>query len=707
MSLTLGASCIFGVTAAPATDLTAKVDPRIGTGGHGHVFYGANVPFGLVQLGPSQRVKGWDWCSGYHESDTTLLGFSHTHLSGTGIGDLGDILMMPNTTREFGETTFSHSDETCTPGYYRLRLPQQAVTAELTATTHTGMHRYTPHNPADSVYVLIDTQYGIGWDAHTSSNIRRTGDATLSGYRNSKGWAPDQRIYFTTQFSRPIASYTYDEAGRAVCAFAPSESPLIAKVGISAVSESGAAANLSAENPYWDFDAVKQSAVNDWNRNLARIDITTSDPRIERIFYTSMYHSMFAPMTFSDVTGQYRGADGKIYTSPEYPVYTLFSLWDTYRAAHPLYSLIIPEMQPALTETFINIYRQQGKLPVWHLHGNETDCMIGNPGAIVLADLTLKGFAKDPEQAYEALRASSLLTERSMGAMQQYGYVPYDAPDCEESVARGMEYAIAYDAVAKVAAKLGKTEDAARFATLGKAYTHYFDPALGFMRGKSMDGKFRDEDYNPFKAAHRADDYCEGNGWQYIWLVPHDPQGLIKLFGGKRPFMAKLDQLFTATGDLGDEASPDISGLIGQYAHGNEPSHHVLYLYNYAGAPHKAAPLLRKVMNEMYRDLPDGLCGNEDVGQMSSWYILSSIGLYQVEPASGKYVIGTPIVDKATLNVGQGRTFTVSTVNNSPQNIYVQKATLNGKPLKRNYVDFSEIAQGGNLVLHMGNSIRN
>lgn len=687
---------------AQATDRLKYVDPNIGTGGHGHVFLGANVPSGMVQLGPSQIVKGWDWCSGYHDSDSTLVGFSHVHLSGTGIGDLGDVLFMPSTDRNFNQTTFAKSTTEAKPGSYFTVLPEKKMIVGLTATERTGMHMYKPMNSHDSVFVKVNLRYGIGWDNRKFSSVKQTGPASLSGYRLSRGWAPDHRMYFVAQFSRSIANISYKGDSIAICAFAPSAQPLLAKVGVSAVSEAGAAANLVAENPGWDFMAVKTAAENKWRKTLGRIDARSSDPVTLRKFYTALYHALFAPVLFSDVNGDYRGADGKIYNDPANANYSIFSLWDTYRAAHPLYTLIMPERQADFANTFINIYRQQGKLPVWHLHGNETNCMVGNPGVIVLADLLSKGFVADTAAAYEAMRNTMMLDERSMDDLRKYGYIPYNGTDTTESVAKGMEYAIAYDALAKTAEKLGKADDAEYFGRLGRSYREYFDPKLGFMRGKSTDGKFRQEEYNPFKTTHRADDYCEGNGWQYIWLAPQDPHGLIDLFGSEGKFTSKLDQLFKAEGDLGEDASPDISGLIGQYAHGNEPSHHVLYLYNYAGQPAKAAPLLRYVMSDLYRDQPDGLCGNEDVGQMSSWYILSAMGLYQVEPVGGKFVIGTPVLDSATLQLGNGKTFTINAVNNSDKNIYVQSATLDGKPLKRSYITFDEIRRGGELRLVMG-----
>lgn len=699
-------SCISADT--PTSCKLQYVDARIGTGGHGHVFYGANVPFGLVQLGPSQVVKGWDWCSGYHDSDSTLLGFSHTHLSGTGIGDLGDFLFTPaaGTLPATTPTPFSKDKTTVTPGYYRTEIPDNNITVELTATEHTGMHRYTAHSPSDTIYLRLNLRYGIGWDKAQQAELRTTGAASLSGYRISRGWAPDHHAYFTVQFSRPISAMVYESKDVVLCKFAPNPhsatNSITAKVGISAVSEPGAAANLVAENPYWDFDAVKAEAHKKWGNALNRVDFHSDDPAAMRKFYTALYHTMFAPVLFSDVNGDYRGADGKIHSNPSMPTYSIFSLWDTYRAAHPLYSLILPEMQPALAQTFVNIYKEQGRLPVWHLHGNETDCMVGNPGAIVLADLLLKGMVPDAEEAYKALRETMMGNDRSLDELRQYGYIPYDGRLTKENVAKGLEYAIAFDAVAKAAAKLGKEEDAELFGRLGQSYREYFDPRLGFMRGKSKDGKFRNEPYSPFLTAHRDDDYCEGNGWQYTWLVPHDPRGLISLFGSDKKFLNKLDSLFIVQGDLGSEASPDISGFIGQYAHGNEPSHHTLYLYNYAGRPDKAAPYLRQVMTDLYHDQPDGLCGNEDVGQMSAWYILSALGLYQVEPAGGKYVIGTPVCSRASIQTGNDKTFTVEALNNSDKNIYVQSAQLNGRPLHRSWLTHAELTAGGTLTLQMG-----
>ena len=437
-----------------------------------------------------------------------------------------------------------------------------------------------------------------------------------------------------------------------------------------------------------------------WNRELSKAKIETQDSVARRIFYTAMYHTMTAPSVFSDVNGEYRGADGKIHQG-DFTNYTTLSLWDTYRAAHPLMTLIHTDMLSDMAQTFINIYRQQGRLPVWHLMGNETDCMVGNPGIPVLADLVLKGYVKDKEAAYEALKQTALKEERGLGLLKKYGYLPYDKDPEMETVAKGLEYALADACIAKVARLLGKKADATYFERRSKSYRKYFDKQTGFMRGIGSDGKFR-KPFNPFSTVHRQDDYTEGNAWQYTWLVPHDVHGLVRLFGSEKNFVTKFDSLFVVSGDLGDNASPDISGLIGQYAHGNEPSHHVLYMYNYVGQPWKAARLLRQTMKEMYKDDYDGLSGNEDVGQMSAWYVLSAMGLYQVEPAGGKYIIGSPLFDSAEMNVGKGKSFRIVCKDNSKENIYVQSALLNGKPYSKSYIRYEDMIKGGVLELQMG-----
>lgn len=686
------------------TDLTSFVDPYIGTGGHGHVFLGANVPYGMVQLGPSQKVKGWDWTSGYHYSDSTLLGFSHTHLSGTGIGDLGDVLFFPSLNSGDTVAKFKHENEITRPGYYKVVLDQNGIETELTATNRTGIHRYTFPENTDTAYLTINLKYGIGWDKAVKTGFNVENDSTISGYRYSSGWAVDHKLYFTAQFSQPFKVVEENDEIMKL-AFRWEGNPLIAKVGISPVSTQNAYTNLIEETEGKSFDMIAEDAKRSWNDQLSKIEIRTPNEEDKVKFYTALYHTMFAPATFSDVNGDYRGADGKIYnTEGKFTNYTIFSLWDTYRTAHPLATLIHPEKQADYINTFLNIYEQQGKLPVWHLHGNETDCMIGNPGVIVMGDLIMKGFVKDTLEAYKSMLGSSMLDERSMGALKQYGYIPYDSEGGDESVAKGLEYAIADNAVAKVAGMIGESEDADYFLSRAKSYRKYFDPATGFMRGLSKEGKFREENYNPVATTHRADDYCEGNGWQYVWLVPQDPHGLIELLGSEDSFVAKLDSLFVADGELGEEASPDISGLIGQYAHGNEPGHHTVYLYNYVGQPYKAAPLLRYIMNDLYTTGTDGLSGNEDVGQMSAWFVLSSLGLYQVDPTGGDFIFGTPLYDEAKVNLGNGKELEIVAHNNSPENIYVQGVIFNGKPYEKSYIEYEKIKNGGKIEFQMGNT---
>ena len=686
-------------TAWAANDYTQYVNPWIGTGGHGHVFLGANVPWGYVQLGPTENTRGWDWCSGYHISDSVLIGFGHQHLSGTGIGDLGDFAFLPVARSGQRDIIFSHGAETVTPGYYAISLHDPNVFVELTATKRCGFHRYT-YSPTTPVCRLaIDLKQGIGWDSMTKAGLEQVDATTLKGYRMSKGWAVDQRDYFYVRFSKPVTMTALDSV-RWEFTFSNGNEPLLVKVGLSAVSEDNARLNLEKEIPGWDFNGCVAQARQQWNDELSQIQIEASDANARTIFYTAMYHTMTAPSVFNDVNGDYRGADGKIHKG-DFQNYTTFSLWDTYRSAHPLMTLIHPDMLSDIGETLINICRQQGKLPVWHLMGCETDCMVGNPGVIVLGDLVLKGKVKDPKAAFEAMKKSCMLDERGMDLLKQYGYLPYDKNQSIETVSKTLEYAIADDAVARVAKMLGYNADYKYFYNRSKSYRKLFDSKLQFMRGRSADGKFR-EPFNPFHAAHEQDDYTEGNAWQYTWLVPQDPHGLVSLFGSEASFVNKLDSLFFVEGDMGAEASPDISGLIGQYAQGNEPSHHVIYFYDYVGQPWKAAKLLRRTFSEMYRNDPDGLCGNEDVGAMSAWYVLSSMGLYQVEPASGKYVFGTPLFDKATLNVGNGRTFTIKATDNSDKNMYVQRVLLNGKNYTRSYINYNDITRGGTLEFVMG-----
>ena len=696
-ALTFCCGVVGAIAATPS--LTQYVNQYVGTGGHGHTFMGANVPFGLVQLGPTEPTRGWDWCSGYYYDDNELIGFGHMHLSGTGIGCLGDIAFLPVTDSKQTSTRFSHDNEKVHPGYYSVLLTNPNVLVELTATERCGFHRYTFKDGAKP-QLALDLSQCIGWDKLNDCLLTQESATRLTGFRRSNGWAADRRIYFDIEFSQPVTVCRLDSMERVLITVADATKPLLVKVALSPVNIDKAKLNMKAELAGWDFDAAVKAADEAWNRQLSRIEIQTSDLTKKRVFYTAMYHLMTSCSKFNDVDKEYRGADGKVHKA-DFDNYTTLSLWDTYRAAHPLMTVAFPDMQRDFANTFINIYRQQGRLPVWHLMGSETDCMVGNPGAIVLADLTMKGFVDDKELALEALKTTQLKEERSLGLLKKYGYIPWNLEPENETVAKALEYCEADDGVAKVAKMLGKTDDYNYFFNRSRSYKKYYDPATRFLRAIDTDGKFR-VPFNPFFAEHRTNDYTEGNAWQYTFLVPHDVKGLISLFGSDKAFLTKLDSLFIAEGYAGDNASPDMSGMTGQYAHGNEPSHHVIYMYNYVGRPDKAAPLLRKMMSEMYLDQPDGLSGNEDVGQMSAWYVISSLGLYQVDPVGGRFVIGSPIFDKATVSVGQGKTFTVVARNNSDRNIYVQSARLNGKTLNNSYIDFADIRRGGTLELTMG-----
>ena len=714
----------FSPLQATETDYTRFVDPNIGTGAHGHVFMGANVPYGFVQLGPTSIPQTWDWCSGYHISDSTVIGFSHTHLSGTGIGDLFDITVMPvvgNVTYARGEEKtpgsglWSYADrskQSAAPGYFKTFLSRYGVTAEMTATTRVGFHKYTFPTSSESG-IVIDLQNGGCWDKATETFIQVLNDHSICGYRYSKGWANDQRIFFYAEFSKPFKKFRLIADGKEIdglsanaealygrAEFDTNENePVYVKVALSPTSTWNAQKNMQAELPGWDFNGTIAQAKESWNKELSRIDITTSNASDKKIFYTSLYHTMVAPSVFCDVNGDYYGADHKMHQGANFTNYTTFSLWDTYRAAFPLMTLIHADRVPDIINTMLHIYKGQGKLPVWHLMGCETDCMVGNPGSPVLADALLKGFKGFVKNlAFEAIKTSAMLDERGLKDYKKYGYIPCDSGP--ESAAFTMEYAIADWAAAQAAKELGKTDDYTYFLKRSKAYTYLFDPSVGFMRGRKADGTFH-APFNAFHSAHRADDFCEGNAWQYTWLVPHDVDGLINCFGSKEKFLQKLDSLFIVHGDAGKDASPDISGLIGQYAHGNEPSHHVLYFYTMVGQPWKTADKVRQVLRTLYTDKPDGISGNEDVGQMSSWYILSSMGFYQVEPAGGRYFFGSPLFDNVSMKV-PGGTFTIKALKNSDGNKYIQKIRLNGKDYRKSWIDYKDIVKGGTLELVMG-----
>ncbi|HJD93073.1 MULTISPECIES: GH92 family glycosyl hydrolase [Bacteroides] len=722
-------ACNQSTPVAEVPNLTQYVDPYIGSGDHGHVFVGANVPYGMVQLGPTNIHTGWDWVSGYHYSDSTIFGFSHLHLSGTGIGDLLDILVMPTTGSpklakgdDSGYDSgmyslFNRKNEVVKAGYYGVKLDRYNIGVELAATERVGFHKYT-FPKADDAAVVINLADALNWDESLEGYLVQEDETTVSGYRYSKGWAADQKVFFTAKFSKPLKGFELYEGetlaegkkgltaklvyGRALFDTEENED-IYLKLAVSPVSIENAKLNMEEELPEWDFNATVTDADVKWNNELQKAIIESTDQSVLRNFYTAHYHTMIAPSLFCDVNNDYRGADGKNYNNEIFKAHTTFSLWDTYRAAHPLMTIIHPEQVPDMINSMLYIFKEQGKLPVWHLVGNETDCMVGNPGIPVVADAYLKGFEGfDRDLAYQALKESALQDDRGLDQYKVFGYIPYDK--ASESVASGLEYALADWAVAQVAKERGETEDYEYFLNRSNSFKSYFDKSIGFMRGIDSKGNFRPGELDPYHSKHREDDYTEGNAWHYRWLVPQNVNGLVDLMGGEDVFIQNLDTLFLLSTELSGDASPDISGLIGQYVQGNEPSHHILYMYPYVGQQWKTAQRVREVLTTLYFDAPAGLSGNEDCGQMSAWYMLSALGFYQVEPAGGRYIFGSPIVDKATLNVGNGNVFTILANNNSKENIYIQSVTLNGQPYTKSFIEFDDIAAGGELVFEMGNT---
>ncbi len=717
--------CIFaGYVLSPAqgADLLKYVDPYIGTGGHGHTFLGASVPFGAIQVGPNNNHKGWDWCSGYHYSDSVNIGFSHLHLSGTGCTDLGDILLMPVVGEAKLETgsddnpesgyasRYRHETETASPGYYSVMLDRYNVRVELAATERVAMHRYCyPAGTDDKV--IINPVTGNG-DSIREAYLEKIDDSTIGGYRFSQGWASDQRVFFAIKLQTPAASFDiYDGNNKldsvsgkgrgikGVINLASSSRPVLIKLAISPVSIENALANIDAELSDWNFDGVVDQAQQKWNEQLNKFQVK-ADQKTSTIFYTAMYHSMISPVLFNDANGDYRGTDKKVYKNPGFENYSIFSLWDTYRTQHPLLTLYQPERVNDMVNSMLAIYQQQGILPIWHLLGNETGTMVGYHAVPVIVDAYFKGFRDyDVELAFKAIKDSAMNDRKGVKFLKEMGYIPGDKEN--EAVAKSMEYAIDDHCIALMAKDLGKTEDYEYFLNRSKVYTKYFDKDIQFMRGVMADGSWRSP-FDPIASRHREDDYCEGNAWQYTWLVPHDPYGLIDLFGSEKAFVTKLDTLFNMSSDLGEGASSDISGLIGMYAHGNEPSHHIIYMYAFAGQQWKSAQRVRQVLDTMYSDKIDGLSGNEDCGQMSAWYMMSAMGFYPVHPANGVYVFGSPAVDELTLNLPGGKKFTIIAHDNSKDNIYIQSVKYNGKPYSKSYITYDMIASGGKLEFQMG-----
>ena len=719
--------CAFGCTGTDKPEVinpVAYVDPYIGTGGHGHTFLGVTAPFGAVQIGPNNINKGWDWCSGYHYSDSIVIGFSHLHLNGTGCSDTGDILFMPYTGKARTQpgtqqdplagyaSYYSKDNERALPGYYEVLLKTHRTKVELTASDRVAFHRYTFPKDVEK-HVMINLKDANGDDRPTDTYLEQINDTVIRGYRYSTGWSKKQQIYFSAVFSQPVHLTLYHDsvqvAGNRLqgldvkgnVAVAPVVEELGVKVGISPVSMENAMDNIGQEIKDWNFENIVAETTGKWNAELSKLQVETTDTVAKRIFYTALYHAFMQPIMFNDCSGEYRGTDKNIYGDPGFTNYTVFSLWDTYRAAHPLYTLVQPERVPDFINSMLGIYELQGRLPVWHLYGSDTNEMIGIQSVPVIADAILKdvkGF--NYERAYQAMKASMISDYKGLSYVTDLEYIPADKEN--ESVAKGLEYAIADWGVAQVARKLGKTEDYEYFSKRALAYQNYWDKDTHFFRGKNRDGSWVTP-FNPVHSTHRNDAYCEGNGWQYTWLVPHDVEGLISLFGSKEAFVSKLDSLFLVNEDLGDAASPDISGLIGQYAHGNEPGHHTVYLYSFVGQQWKTAEKVDYILSHMYSDLPDGLQGNEDCGQMSSWYVFSALGFYPVNPSDGMYVFGRPIFDKVVLKLPENKVFEIRANNNSAENKYIQSIELNGQPYNKLYISHADIMAGGTLVFTMGN----
>ena len=708
-------------------DYESFVNPLIGSGGHGHVFVGASVPHGMVQLGPNNLTKGWDWCSGYHDSDSTIIGFAQTHLSGTGIADLGDIIFMPtgkieplniNDTLSFANyyySTFDKSTEKTAPSYYSVNLKRYNITTELTATKRVGIQKYTfPLNTESNVILNLEesVQSLMARKGTLNSEIKILNDSTVAGFRLSDEWAKDHKVYFTTVFSKPILKHQFLKANKlisgynvngtrlnAILNFRNDGKPLLVKTGISYVSEKGAAENLKAELSGWNFEQVRLDAKAAWNKSLSVFQFESKDSIAKQQFYTALYHTQIAPSLFNDVSGEYRGADGKIYKNNDFTPYTIFSLWDTYRAAHPLYTLT-DENVADYANSMLAIQQQQGTMPVWHLAGNETGTMVGYHSIPVVVDAYLKGFKISEDKVWDAIKGFKDYNDLGLRDNRNQDYISAEKEPW--SVAKGLEYAIDSYSIAKFAQKTDKTEAYQTYLSDSKNYKNYFDQRVGFMRGKLSDGTWR-ADFNPYKSIHMEDDYVEGNAWQYTWLVPHDVEGLINLFGSENSFANKLDSLFTVKSELNEGASIDITGMIGQYAHGNEPSHHILYLYPFIGQQWKTAEKVRQVFNIFYKATPDGLIGNEDCGQMSAWYIFSSLGFYPVNPVNGMFVFGSPIADEASITLNNGKNFKIIAINNNNQNKYIQSIKLNGKRYTKSYIMYNDIMNGGLLEYTMGN----
>ncbi|WP_339751938.1 GH92 family glycosyl hydrolase [uncultured Winogradskyella sp.] len=684
------------------------VNTFIGTGGHGHTYPGATMPFGMMQLSPDTRLDGWDGCSGYHYTDEYIYGFSHTHLSGTGISDYGDVLLMPTNEHNFHNGAdgkkgyrahFSHDNEVAEPGYYKVHLDSTNIDVELTVSNRSGIHKYQ-FSSAENQYVILDL---VHRDKVLDAKIEKISETEIVGYRYSEAWAKDQRLFFAIKTSHPFndmlqspPDFEIPGARRTSLSFInPNNEPVIIKVGISAVDIDGARKNLEAEVLNKDFETVKSEAQNTWETQLEKIVIESDDIDKKTNFYSALYHTMLAPQLYQDVDGRYRGMDLKIHETKDFDYYSVFSLWDTYRAAHPLYTIIEQDKTTDFINTFLAKYDEGGIMPMWDLAGNYTDCMIGYHAVPVVADAYLKGIrGYDTEKAFEAMKHSATRDKFGLEAYKKYGFIPVDEES--ESVSKTLEYAYDDWTIAQMAKAMGKSEDYKTYIQRAQYYKNVYDPETQFMRGR-----FRNTWFAPFDPYEVNFNYTEANSWQYSFYVPQDVSGFINLLGGKDILEAQLDELFSAKTETSGRDQSDITGLIGQYAHGNEPSHHMAYLYNFVNKPHKTQEKVHQILTELYKNDPDGVSGNEDCGQMSAWYVLSSMGFYSVTPGSNQYIIGTPLFDKATINLENGKQFTIVANNVSDTKKYIEYVKLNGTELNKTFLNHNDIVSGGTLEFTM------
>ncbi len=682
--------------------LTSFVNPFIGTGGHGHTYPGASLPFGMMQLSPDTRLDGWDGCSGYHYSDNKIYGFSHTHLSGTGVSDYGDILLMPTNKTNFNNgadgqdgyrNDFRHSNETASPGYYEVQLDSPQIQVRLSVNYRSGIHQYHFLEQGPQV-VILDLDHR---DEVLSAAIDVENDTMITGHRHSKAWAENQKLFFAIEFSKPIkrvetpdgdaiknhkASFHFEEELGSV---------IEVKVGLSAVDIEGAKKNLEKEIGSKTFEQIRIEADEIWNNQLNKIQVDALDIDQKVNFYTAMYHSSLAPNLYQDIDGRYRGMDLNIHKTNDFEYYTVFSLWDTYRANHPLFTIIEEERTNDFIQTFLAKYQEGGIMPIWDLSGCYTGCMIGYHAVPVIADAYLKGINDyDTRLAYKAMKHSAAQDHLGLSYYRQFGFIPVEFES--ESVSKTLEYAYDDWTIAQMAKELGETDDYDYYIERAQSYKNVFDPESQFMRAR-----FQNKWFGPFDPYEVNFNYTEANAWQYSTYVPQDVSGLIQLHGGSEDFGAHLDQIFTAEKDLAGRNQVDITGLIGQYAHGNEPSHHVAYLYNFIGQPHKTQKYVSQILNELYLNEPDGISGNEDCGQMSAWYIFSSLGFYPLTPASNEYIIGTPLFTNARIQLPNQKEFIISSTKKSKDEIYIAAASLNGEPLERSYIYHDEIMNGGHL----------